>query len=472
MEHSVDVLTLSVQSLRKLADEVTSAVLNSQLQEVWRSYSIPAPYALVGLVVCILLTVISRKNNGYKATLELKASRLEGKQQMLDDVIIAFAPFAQRLERGPTQKSRRAALARLRVLVELLETPNLNHSFRAHNWSWLRRWENGMVTAEETRRRCELVFPTVSTAARVQKSENFPTTADLSASLSYLSCWCNDFLERPDVKIFLSSPAGKSSKPVIDEISQGSSEDDEALSGDDEPSDLKGFTDFGRRRFEGEQHCWDVADATAMMVRGANYLVDKIKVHSRAAMMDLVNAHLLKTENELVHYSMNPRGRILQLRREGDMRFFFTLNFRLLPIQFAVTWAIPKNADWFNKPEGRLFQKFREMSDEDRKSRLKILLKVVEGPWIVKSGVPDRPGVVGRKIDIKYFQAHDHLEASINCISSSAGRRLVSLLTGAAKHFAMEIFVIVEGQSEEELPERILGTLSIHHGDLSKVAYV
>jgi len=131
---------------------------------------------------------------------------------------------------------------------------------------------------------------------------------------------------------------------------------------------------------------------------------------------------------------------------------------------------VPENADWHDKPSGVLFDRFRNMSNAERSKRLKVLPKVVEGPWLVKKGVPDRPGVVGKKLVLEYFSSEDHLEISINCISSPAGRRIVQLLTGAARHFSMELFIILEGQAVDELPERILGGVSVFRGDLSKVA--
>jgi hypothetical protein len=384
------------------------------------------------------------------------------------------------LEKGPSRSARQVALQQLRVLVEILEAQNVNWAFRSANWAWLTQWDQGVLKPKDVASRCQLVFPTICACARVQRSDGRKLSADASASLAYLSGWCSDFLEREDVKRYLErqdvrrslSDFGADTSPGADSVSAAglgnSSDDDEAFSGDDvdEAGEVLGF---GRRRYEGQEHCWDVADATEMMVRGPSYLSDQRKVHSRSAMLELVDAHLFKANEEIVHYAKSSRGNILKMRQEGDDRFFFTMNFRLIPVQFAITWAVPKKADFLQKPEGLLFQRFREMSDDERNTRIKILLKVLEGPWIVKKGVPDRPGVVGRKTAIEYFADRDHIEASVNCISSQAGRRIASLLTGAARHFAMEIFIILEGQKGTELPERILASVGVHHGDLSKI---
>lgn len=455
-----------------VSSDWASKVFDAQVLSIFGGVDVITAIVLCGIALFIVSLVLSTRMSCAVYSRAYPANAvLEGKRQMLDELIASFSCYAQRLHKGPSPHGRRAALQRLRVLIDLLEMPTVNQTFRAANWHWLCAWDRGQSDPVDVRRRCAVVFPTICAAAQVQRSENYRSAADVSASLSYLSGWCADFLERDDVKKMISTPRHQSTTPSEKTGSHGSSsEDDEALSGDDKAEDAIEFGEFRRRRFVGEGHCWDNADATEMMLRGARYLEDKRKVHSRCAMLELVDAHLLKTDNEMVHYSQCPRGRVLQMRNDGDMRFFFVVNFRLPPIQFALTWAVPPKADWFAKPEGRLFQKFREMSDADRRNRLKILLKVVEGPWIVKQGVPDRPGVVGRKIEVDYFQNHDHLEVSINCISSQAGRRIVNLLTGAAKHFSMELFIILEGQCEDELPERILAGLSMFHGDLAKIA--
>jgi len=230
-----------------------------------------------------------------------------------------------------------------------------------------------------------------------------------------------------------------------------------------------GAREFSRRTFDGEDHCWDEPDSTQALVRGPKYLNDHRKVASKGSMMELIEVDLVKTNDEIIHYAKSSRGRVPGLREAGDNRFFFVLNFRLKPLQLAVVWAMPKDTDWMDQPEGVLFQRFCEMSSEERDQRFKVLPKVVEGPWLVKQGVPDRPGVVGRKLQCQHFLREDHLEVSINCISSPAGRRIVQLLTGAARHFSMELFIILEGQRQDELPERVLGGLSVYHGDLSRL---
>mmetsp|Transcript_104260 Transcript_104260/g.270266 ORF Transcript_104260/g.270266 Transcript_104260/m.270266 type:complete len:513 (+) Transcript_104260:134-1672(+) len=426
----------------------------------------------------------------------------ETHRQMLDDVIYTFATYAQRLQQDPSPVVRRAAVLRLRVLIDLLETPAVNIALRDVNWAWLREWDRGSLDQREARLRCTIIFPTICAAERVQRQErrrwcarreNAPVSMH---SLAYLAAWCADFLERSDARDALglgeSTPPGQhqSNLPYsssVNFIAAGAlysdSSDDEEMSPKlgafkRHPSQMDSLADgdaeevnseFSRRTFDGESNCWDDVDATHALVRGPKYLDDRRKAPSKTAMMELVAADLVKTNDEMIHYAKNSRGRIPGLREAGDKRFYFVINFRLVPLQLALVWAVPSDADWMNEPEGVLFRRYCEMSPEERDQRLKILPKVLEGPWLVKQSVPDRPGVVGKKLQCQHFLREDHLEMSINCISSPAGRRLVQLLTGAAKHFSMELLIILEGQRQDELPERVLGGFSFFHGDLSRL---
>jgi len=423
---------------------------------------------------------------------QIEESSPEAHRKMLDDVVSTFSSYRQRLDSSTTSSDQRHAVLRIRVLIDLLETPEVNRALRAVNWAWLREWDRKLLEPNEARFRCAVVLPTIIAAASVQESDRSSTLAAASSgcssygnsnsaswkshgSLSYLASWCSDFLDRPDVRAFMeSSPATDS---AYREFGNGplrgyaSSEDEDDMSTAASPpkgkqeSQPKG-NEFVKRSCDDQEHCWDHADASQMKVRGANYLTDGLKVNSQPSMLELACVDLFKSSEEVVHYTKWHDSKIPSIRREGDSRFLFVINFRLPPIHFSITWAVPREDDWQDGPEGTLFRRFLEMTDAQRHERLKVLCKVTDGPWLVQKGVPDRPGVVGRKLAIEYFQQDNLLEVSLNCISSPAGRRVVQLLTGAAKIFAMEVYVILEGQQPDELPERILGGIAVFYGDL------
>lgn len=224
-----------------------------------------------------------------------------------------------------------------------------------------------------------------------------------------------------------------------------------------------------RRGQMSQTHCWDDADVTGVCVRSQSYLQDKIKEQSTSPMLELRSADLFSTQRDCSHYSADLGGMLPRLRQQGDDRFFFVLNFCLQPLQLAIIWAEPENPPWKRDPPGRLFKRFLGgMLDDERNGRLKLLPKVVEGPWHVKAMVPSKPVLIGRQCPVTYFADDRHLEASIDCGASAFGRKLSQLLMGGT--CVVALFVILEGQSEDELPERLLGGVALHRTEAGRIA--
>lgn len=234
----------------------------------------------------------------------------------------------------------------------------------------------------------------------------------------------------------------------------------------DSSEDMQG--NFVRRGHEGQQHCWDDPSSSPVLVRGKTYLEKQLKEPSKSPMLELADVDLFRVPHDIVHYAENPRGRVAHLRAHGDERFLFVLNFRMAPLQLIITWALPEGAEWRKKPAGLLFDNFcKTMSDEARNTHLKLLPKVVEGSWLITKLVPPKPFLLCRQCTAQYFSSESYLEASIDCSTSSLGKKLTAMLTDGS--CALELFCILEGKTKEELPERVLGGAAIIKGHSTKI---
>merc|ERR1712190_474911 len=99
-------------------------------------------------------------------------------------------------------------------------------------------------------------------------------------------------------------------------------------------------------------------------------------------------------------------------------------------------------------------------------ARLKFIPRFLDAPFAVRHGVPEIPTIVGKKFPVSWFAGEDYLEGSFNIVCTPSGRRIINLLSGSSKYLCLEVHVLIEGQTEEELPERILGGFSIFRVDL------
>ena len=217
---------------------------------------------------------------------------------------------------------------------------------------------------------------------------------------------------------------------------------------------------FPRRTCPEQKHCWDIAVGGGIKVRGPHYLQDKKKNESKSPMLVLDGAQILRGR-DLESYSTSSK---CCFRGNG---FSFILNFRLPDVQLVIGWSVAEDADWLDTPQGLQFRRFvYEMNAEDRSKRLKLIARVLEGSFMLKQAVGSKPAIIGNQCRIQYFQQQDSLEASMDMGDSSIGRRLRGLLDGTS---VLELFILLEGLTPAELPERVLGELTLCRVDVNSM---
>jgi len=169
----------------------------------------------------------------------------------------------------------------------------------------------------------------------------------------------------------------------------------------------------------------------------------------------------------------------------------FLINFRLPWGVLILFYEIPEkfipyikkgyDPEWAEKdvpsidqmtPAERCAARFFMADDEQKKNTLKILPKVVIGPWIVKSVVGSKPGLLGRRIPVKYIyqptEGKDkqlYLEADLDIVASAAARKILSVVKGYAHILTIDLGFLIEGNQPDELPEQMLIGTRLHSLD-------
>lgn len=104
--------------------------------------------------------------------------------------------------------------------------------------------------------------------------------------------------------------------------------------------------------------------------------------------------------------------------------------------------------------------RFLRGDDGFKNSRLKLIANIVKGPWIVKKAVGEQAiCIIGRALTCKYFKSDNFLEVDIDIGSSMMASAIVHLAFGYITTLTVDLAFLLEGQTESELPERILGAL-------------
>lgn len=129
-------------------------------------------------------------------------------------------------------------------------------------------------------------------------------------------------------------------------------------------------------------------------------------------------------------------------------------------------------------PERSLAAWFQGDTDY-RNERLKLIPYVAEGPWVVRNMVTGRPAIIGKKLPVSYDLCLGTetdaplLTATLDIGSSSAtAKRIVSVCRRYMSALTVDIGFVIQAETEEELPEQMMGSIRVHHADPLKAPKV
>lgn len=118
-------------------------------------------------------------------------------------------------------------------------------------------------------------------------------------------------------------------------------------------------------------------------------------------------------------------------------------------------------------PGERAFANWIMGDDEYKNQRLKLIPIVVEGPWVVRNLVTGKPAIIGTKLPISYYKCHHNIMVAELDIgnSSATAKRIVSLCRRYMKSLTVDIGFVIQGNTQQELPEQMVGSIRIHGVD-------
>jgi hypothetical protein len=216
--------------------------------------------------------------------------------------------------------------------------------------------------------------------------------------------------------------------------------------------------------FEGQIGSYMEIDARTFNVRGKRYLTDKKKVPSAPSLCKLVAADVLQTARKLSNASALP-GSPPKLT-PGRQFIVFNWQVPCTPVlSFVMNFALPESDVPETAAALALLRRFmsREESDEYRNQRFKLIPGIVEGPWIVKRAVGNTPAIIGNKLTTTYHWGPNYFEVDVDVGSSVAANAIWSLVRNYVRALVIDLAVLIEAKTEDELPEHIIGGLRVSH---------
>ncbi|XP_061347077.1 protein ENHANCED DISEASE RESISTANCE 2 [Gastrolobium bilobum] len=215
---------------------------------------------------------------------------------------------------------------------------------------------------------------------------------------------------------------------------------------------------------------WAASDPSLFLVRGETYLQDHQKVKAKGTLMQMVGADWLRSDTREDDLSSRPGSIVQQYAAKGGPEFFFVINIQMpgSPMYSIALYYMMKTP----LEDNPLLQNFVDGDDAYRNSRFKLIPYISKGSWIVKQSVGKKACLVGQALEVLYIRGKNYLELDIDVGSSTVARGVASLVLGYLNNLVVEMAFLIQGNTQDELPEVLLGTCRLNHMDASKALVV
>ncbi|KAG9445613.1 hypothetical protein H6P81_011741 [Aristolochia fimbriata] len=211
---------------------------------------------------------------------------------------------------------------------------------------------------------------------------------------------------------------------------------------------------------------WAEADPSTFLIRGNNYLRDHQKVKATRTLFQMVAADWLRSDKREDDLGGRPGSIVQKYAEQGGNEFFFIVN---IQVPGSTTYSLGLYYMLDSPLEDiPLLDSFVKGDDAYRNSRFKLIPYISKGSWIVKQSVGKKACLLGQALVLNYFQGSNYLEIDVDVGSSTVARGVVSLVLGYLNNLVIEMAFLLQANTDEELPEALLGTCRINHLDASK----
>ncbi|KAL1529771.1 hypothetical protein AB1Y20_000706 [Prymnesium parvum] len=225
----------------------------------------------------------------------------------------------------------------------------------------------------------------------------------------------------------------------------------------------------------GGRHCWSALAPSSFLVRGDNYLKDRVK-HPSATQSQLLAVELFRTHNAMSNVAGRPDAptNSLHLRCEHPLLTIFVVVLVIPTGKFVVHLAM-----YFGVFDGLeseapsasvMLNRFVHANDAWRNQRFKIIPKVSGGPLPVRLACPSRPAISGRTVPQRYFCTSKYIEVDMDVSKDAIANRALAIAKPVSKVLTVDMAFVLEGREADELPEMALGAGRFYHLDISDAA--
>lgn len=208
---------------------------------------------------------------------------------------------------------------------------------------------------------------------------------------------------------------------------------------------------------------WSTPISDRFMVRGPTYFSDKVKIPAGEFLLKPLGFDWIKGSTKISEVLNHPNHRI---RKALDELAINDTDTGTRPFVWAFNFQLPNKDNYCTimyfvslEPveEGSLMDRFLKGDDSFKNSRLKLIANMAKAPWIVRTAVGEQAiCILGKALNCKYTTGSDFIEVDVDIGSSIVANAIVHIAFGYVTCVTIDLAFLLEGQSEEELPEQVL----------------
>ncbi|KAK7311921.1 hypothetical protein RJT34_10395 [Clitoria ternatea] len=222
---------------------------------------------------------------------------------------------------------------------------------------------------------------------------------------------------------------------------------------------------------------WASPPGDLFHLRSQTYFTKRQKSPAGNYLLSPAGMDWLKSPFKLDNVLARPDNRVAQVLRKAQAQgkslksFIFAVNLQVpgkehhsAVFYFATDDPIPS---------GSLLGRFIEGDDGFRNQRFKLVNRIVKGPWIVKKAVGNYSAcLLGKALTCNYHRGHNYFEIDVDIGSSAIANAILRLALGYVTSVTIDMGFVVEAQTEEELPERLIGAVRVCQMEMSSATVV